>query len=455
MPKKFTHEDFLLKVKIKHPDIKVLGTYINYNTKIKALHETCGYEWDATPDSLMYGVFGCPRCGNAVRYTQEEFEAIVKKKNPRIKIIGEYKSIKDDVKCKCDVCGGIYDMRAGSVIRGDNCQYCTSKKVLIGFNDIMTTAPWMAEFFADKNDALKYTRGSHERIKLKCPDCGEEKDGTIKSLYNNGFRCDRCSDKISYPNKFARAMLEQLPVSNLNYEYKPRWADYKIYDNYFEVNNKKYVLEMDGEFHYSDRGYDNRTVEEAIEVDKLKDRMCEEHDINMIRIESRKSDMDYLSNNILNSELSRIFDLSNINWKYCATQATKNIHKEICTYYEENKYKYSSKEIANHFHIHIATFYNIRKRGVEYGWCTHSKEEESILRSIHGTHPRAVQVYVYDSNYNFIYKSKTCNGCATYMNHFYNGFNFSITSIKNYCDKQTPYKGFYFFTDPDKIKCLT
>ena len=35
MPKKITHEEFIEKIKVKNPNIEILGKYINYRTKIK------------------------------------------------------------------------------------------------------------------------------------------------------------------------------------------------------------------------------------------------------------------------------------------------------------------------------------------------------------------------------------------------------------------------------------
>ena len=38
--------------------------------------------------------------------------------------------------------------------------------------------------------------------------------------------------------------------SKIKFEYKDKWTNGKIYDVYFEINNEKYVIEMDGAQHY-------------------------------------------------------------------------------------------------------------------------------------------------------------------------------------------------------------
>ena len=58
--KKKTHEKYVEEVKIKNPNVTVVGTYIDSKTKIIHKCNICNREWNAKPDNLHYT--GCPIC---------------------------------------------------------------------------------------------------------------------------------------------------------------------------------------------------------------------------------------------------------------------------------------------------------------------------------------------------------------------------------------------------------
>lgn len=64
---KFTHEKFINrfnKQNTRAHDIEILGTYINYQTKIKCRCKVCGHEWETKPLILLMGS-GCPKCNTS------------------------------------------------------------------------------------------------------------------------------------------------------------------------------------------------------------------------------------------------------------------------------------------------------------------------------------------------------------------------------------------------------
>ena len=70
-------------------------------------------------------------------------------------------------------------------------------------------------------------------------------------------------DGFSYPNKISRQVFTKLPVQNLKFEYQDTWTDKKIYDVCFEYNNKKYIVEIDGEQHFYDSKWSTAKEEQA------------------------------------------------------------------------------------------------------------------------------------------------------------------------------------------------
>lgn len=92
-----------------------------------------------------------------------------------------------------------------SVVRGHGCSYCSGKKVLPGFNDLMTTDPDVVDHYWDYavNSGqgilpTMYTKGSGKVANWKCPDCGYTWDSRIIDVVR-GYRCSPCGNAKIVP----------------------------------------------------------------------------------------------------------------------------------------------------------------------------------------------------------------------------------------------------------------
>ena len=140
----------------------------------------------------------------------------------------------------------------------------------------------------------------------------------ITKLSSIGFSCPRCSDKISYPNKFLRAFLEQLPVENIQFEYSPKWARPYRYDGYCEYKDLKIIIEMDGGLGHGNHKYKSSEIDiGGKQRDLIKDQLAEINGITLVRIDCINSNFEYIKTNILTSLLNNIFDLNQIDWEIC------------------------------------------------------------------------------------------------------------------------------------------
>lgn len=139
--KRKTHEEFIDEMKSINPSIFVNGTYVNSSTKIEVKCLICNHVWNATPNSLIQG-HGCPACANNQKKTHKQFVSEMKKYNPYIEIIGEYKTAITPLKVKCSICGSEWLSKPNRLLRGAQCQNCTKPHtsfmeqfILIAFQD--------------------------------------------------------------------------------------------------------------------------------------------------------------------------------------------------------------------------------------------------------------------------------------------------------------------------------
>lgn len=373
MGKKLTHEAFIDKVKHKNPhfasgEIDILGEYTNSRSHIQCKCNVCGHIWSPIGHSLC-STRGCPECGKKIGRAQlshEEFVERINSLNRGFVIIGTYVKADTKVKMQC-VFGHIWDALPSHLFNGVGCPYCAGKKVWIGFNDLWTTRPDVAQLLKNPEDGYSYTQKSAKQATFICPECNNESTKRIVDVCTDGLSCQMCSDGISYPNKFGRAFLCQLPINNLTCEYSPFWAHPYIYDNYFQYQGVEYILEMDGGFHYMDNSLSGVSLKQQQNIDAVKNELAISNNIHIIRINCLKSDKKYISHNILKSELANVFDLSNIDWDLCDKKAQKSLVKTSCDLYRSESN--NLREIANVLHISHNTVRRYIKKGKEFGWC--------------------------------------------------------------------------------------
>ena len=275
-----------------------------------------------------------------------------------------------------------YWMNEGGLLNGNGCACCCSpsKIVVEGINDIPTTASFIIKWFQGGYEEAKlYTKSSECLISPICSDCGRIKDKKIKicDIYKNHSIACICSDKVSYPNKLAYSLLNQInevyKFDCLEREYSPNWIGSRSYDNYFVYNGKEYILEMDGGWHTKDNKMSGQTKEESKQIDDEKDRLANKNRIEVIRIDCCKSDLKFIKQNILTSRLNNLFNLSIIDWFKCEEIALSNLVKVACGHWN-NGIK-STKDISKIMNMNRSTIIEYLKKGNNI-WCSYNAKEE-------------------------------------------------------------------------------
>lgn len=385
MGRQLTKNEFMKKVfdkneHVRNGDVEILGDYIKNQERIECYCKKHNVLWDPIAASL-YKNIGCKECAKEGiseknSMTHDEYVYGFRKRNSTSKVLTEYRGMYKDITIEFD-CGHTWTTKAANAYYKDiTCPYCSSQSILVGFNDLWTTDKETAMLLTNPDDGYFLMKYSGQKRSFTCPLCGKSQLKIVGNVSKRGLQCSFCSDGISYPNKFCRAFLDQLPIGDYKVEWQPQWAKPYLYDNFFEYNGISYILEADGRFHYSNKNEFGITLEERQKVDNIKNQLAREHEIILIRIDCRESDCEYIKNSILNSKLNNIFELDHINWKQCDIKAQNSFIKNACNLYMSGIK--STKEISQKLKVGINTINRYLQKGVKFGWCDYDPKKSHI-----------------------------------------------------------------------------
>lgn len=358
---------------------------IDYEPKSHILHFKFGEKVKCiNTDNFKNGCIG----GITEEFTQEfkfDLEESLKDNRRDLIIINrEYrkakhgKSIANEkwYKYKCNICGWTEGwMIEGNIKRGNGCACCAGKIVVPEINSIWAREPWMMDLGISEEDAKKYLPNSNKSINVCCRHCNRKKKMKISTIYNNKSIGCVCGDGFSYPEKFTINVLTQLNC-DFQTQLKNDWTENKKYDFYIPSINL--IIETHGRQHYVDiHRKGARTLAEEQENDKFKRELALSNGIeHYIELDCRESDMKWIKNSILNSELNEIFDLTNIEWSECEKYALKNIVKEVCDYWNNKEEWETVSDLCKIFTKDIFVIINFLKKGNKFGWCNYNPKEE-------------------------------------------------------------------------------
>lgn len=279
--------------------------------------------------------------------------------------------------------------------KGIGCNVCSNTKAMLGVNTIWDTDRYLVtDYGLDEEFAKTHSVGTTEKGEFTCKDCYNIRLCLPKNVKNTKSIGCSCSDKYcSYSEKFIYSMLKQL---NMDFEFQLTKDNFKWINTYkydFYIPNLDLILETHGSQHgkfitsgeltlvKKVKGFNGLRNKNEIKNDADKCWLAYNNEVDKyIQLDCYYSDIDYIKNSILNSELSSIFDLSGIDWNKCEEFALKNIVKEVCDYWykhrEINKEDIFASDMVKIFNISINTIREYLKKGTKLGWCNYNPEEE-------------------------------------------------------------------------------
>lgn len=310
-------------------------------------------------------------------------------------------------KYKCKKCGNIDIVSENHLKSRCGCNVCCipSQKTLVGYNDIHTTEPEFGKLIWRYDDGHEFTCNSNLKVDFRCQNCGEKINSKqISSMYNKHFKlnkslpCPSCSDGISYPNKFMYNVLKQIKEHSKNIvfktEYSPKYAVVKGHQSK-KLNGKKYydffvktiiesegkkkivsfIIEVQGSQHSEERRKVTRKLEEEQENDRLKQLLCAKNSqCRYIAVDAKLSELEYIKQSILNSEISKLIDLSVVDWNKAHEDSQSSLVKKAWDYW--NSGDYSVLEISKLIDVSKGTVIRYLNRGAELEKCVYNGKEE-------------------------------------------------------------------------------
>jgi hypothetical protein len=280
--------------------------------------------------------------------------------------------------------------------RGGGCNVCNSRKVLKNHNDLWYISPKTAQLLKYPERGYQVSYGSNNLEIFVCPRCKYEKPCRVRNVFKYGFPCLKCGDGISFPNKFAFSLLDQLCVN-----FMPEYNFFNFrFDFYFEINNKKYAVEMDGRLgHGNVNKLSGQTAEETKLIDENKDKLAQKNNIEVIRIDSLISDFQYLKINILNSKLAQLFDLNTVNWDKCYSFALSSRVLEASNLWNSGIKNVS--KILEVMKLSRCTVIIYLNRARELGWCDYDpkKEQRKSAKNTGSKNKKSIIQLTLDNNF--------------------------------------------------------
>lgn len=333
-----------------------------------------GHEYESYVAARSQG-HGCRYCQGQIDKDNDKYNVKLHKLHKNIDLIDRYTNVDDNLNFICHKCNSVFVSTPHLIMRS-GCPICSHHR-------IGPSPEYKNSIFASKfNELFEYYGLTEEqrkaimphsgkKISMKCPICGNRKNISPDAILRRGFGCRKCSDGISYPNKFMYSIFKQLKIDFIP-EYIDNWTDGRKYDLYNKTISL--IVENHGLQHYEEitRG---RTLSDEQENDKYKYKLAVKNNIqHYVVIDCRYSEIDYIKNSIMHSELPLLlnFTESDIDWIQCGKDAIKNRIKEAANLWNRGK---SMTQIAVELYTTRKTALEYLKKAQKLGLCNYSKEE--------------------------------------------------------------------------------
>ena len=285
--KRITTEDFVMRAKQVHGNKYDYSKveYTDCQTKVCIICPEHGEFWQ-TPSRHINQKCGCPRCANNVGYTTEEFIKRAKKIHGDKYDYSKVNYINRNTKvCIIDKEIGEFWQTPSSHLGGHGPSSGRGKRVWEK-RDKITTEEFVkrAESVHGKkyNYKLVEYKSMNEKVKIICNKCGNVFEKTPNNHINQQNGCPKCNvSKLeeSVENELIENSIKYIHIANRD---NFSWLGRQSLDFYLPDYN--IAIECQGIQHYEpvDQYGGNKRLEQQIESDSRKLKLCSENGIKIL-----------------------------------------------------------------------------------------------------------------------------------------------------------------------------
>ena len=306
------HEQFVEEVRNINPDITVIGTYKNANTKIEFRCKE-GHKWITTPDNVLNGSI-CLTCANIQsslrqRKPHDQFVQEIHNIHPDITVVGKYVNSKTKIEFMCSK-GHVWLATPSTILKGCSCPKCKGEK--ISQHKFKTHEQFLCDLQSVNPDItiLSKYQSAREKVDCMCNKCNHRWWATPNNLLH-GFGCPKCNQ-----SKGEKIVEDFLIDNKIVYEVQKRFSDCVDkrplpFDFYLPDYNL--CIEYQGEQHYkaTRRMGDKEKLVYRQKHDAIKREYCKAKEIRLLEIPYTKfnhiseilSDIVNADKNILNERV--------------------------------------------------------------------------------------------------------------------------------------------------------
>lgn len=172
-------------------EYRFLEPYQDAITKIRVIHNVCGFEYSVKPANFLVGK-RCPKCANNIRSDTEEFiSEVFNLVGEEYTVSGEYVNNNTKIDIIHNSCGKTISIRPYSFKVGNRCVHCSGKGVIKynheSFNELVKD---LSEGEYEITNTIKYTK-LKSKVEFIHKTCGN-KYITVSEYFITGNRCPHC-----------------------------------------------------------------------------------------------------------------------------------------------------------------------------------------------------------------------------------------------------------------------
>lgn len=277
-----THEEYVLELRNKNPDIIVIEEYKGANVPILHKCKIDGYEWMVRPGNILFGK-GCPVCGGKIKLTTQEYNDRLKILNTNIKPLEDYINARTPILHECLICGHRWKASPTNVLKGQNCPECRNnmlRKIML-----KDDSQYRYELMCVNPDVVPMEpyKGANVPILHKCLRDGcEWKSAPSNLLWGKG--CPMCNESSG-----ERKVRQYLEKHSISYKFQKTYDDCRDirclpFDFYLPDYNT--CIEYQGKQHYEpiDLFGGEEQFKTQYKHDKIKRDYCKNNNIRLLEI---------------------------------------------------------------------------------------------------------------------------------------------------------------------------